>query len=128
MQNHGPDTMQELIVGRFYWVNIISSVDQTGLFSDAWQPARYTGRSGDSVGETWDFIGLRSEDGHHFVDVVEIGSEIERCSLEADAVYRCRLIQIVDRMNDLDRYAVTTSIGKALDVIGSHHGMPRKGA
>ncbi len=62
--------------GAFYWVNIIANDTQEGLFSDSWQPARYTGRAGDTVGDTWDFLGYYSATGHHDVEVVKVGPEI----------------------------------------------------
>jgi hypothetical protein len=52
--------------------------------------------------------------------------ERERKEPESDAAYRCRLIDAIDRMNDLDRYAVQTVISEGLDVIGSHVGISRK--
>lgn len=65
--------------GGFYWVRVASLAPVSpSRPAPSWQPARYTGRTADSVGETWDFIGLRSEDGHHFADVIEVGAEIVR--------------------------------------------------
>lgn len=69
-------TSTELRIGAFYWVNIIANDTQEGLFSDSWQPARYTGRAGDTVGDTWDFLGYYSATGHHDVEVVKVGPEI----------------------------------------------------
>lgn len=70
--------------GKFYWVLAkVSPADSTSgrpVDNDdvpTWQPARYTGKAADSVGETWDFIGYRSEDGHHFVEVIEVGKAVE---------------------------------------------------
>lgn len=70
----GDDTMQEriLAVGRYYWV-LVGRKDH----EPEWQPARFTGMSADSVGATWDFIGYHSTDGHHFVDVLQIGGQID---------------------------------------------------
>lgn len=45
---------------------------------------------------------------------------------EADRGYRIRLIDNVNRMNDLDRYAVATVTGDGLDEIGRHLKMPRR--
>ena len=45
--------------------------------------------------------------------------------LASDADYRCRLMDVIDRMNDLDRYAVMTATGAGLDEIGRHVGIPR---
>lgn len=67
--------MSELRKGAFYWARVRRA---EFLPESEWQPVRYTGRSAGSEGETWDFIGLRTEDGHHFADVVEIGAEIIR--------------------------------------------------
>lgn len=59
---------QNLIIGDYYWVLVKSSrTPQT------WQPARFTGVAGDSVGMTWDYIGFNSDVGHHFVEVIEVG-------------------------------------------------------
>lgn len=66
----------ELQKGAFYWVNIIANDTNEGLFSDSWQPARYTGRAGDSIGDTWDFLGRLSANGHHFIEVMKVGPEI----------------------------------------------------
>lgn len=85
---------KSLIKGRFYWVRVVSVGRPGRALAGSWQPARYTGKSADTIAverrtktritivavspETWDFIGQRSEDGHHFVDVVEVGDEIVR--------------------------------------------------
>jgi hypothetical protein len=60
-------------IGSFYWI-LVAPIDAVAQ----WQPARYTGLAGDSIGETWDYIGLLSADGHHHVDVFEVGEEICR--------------------------------------------------
>lgn len=67
--------MTELRKGAFYWARVRPNEH---LPESEWQPVRYTGRSAGSEGETWDFIGLRSEDGHHFADVIEVGDPIIR--------------------------------------------------
>jgi len=66
---------KDLERGKFYWV----LVDDSRQAGQEWQPARFTGRSGDGDARlTWDFVGLRSEDGHHFAEVIKIDSE---CSI-----------------------------------------------
>jgi hypothetical protein len=83
--------MSDLRKGAFYWARVRPNEH---LPESEWQPVRYTGKSADThareetrgdeiliVGystDTWDFIGLRSEDGHHFAEVVEVGEEIVR--------------------------------------------------
>lgn len=75
---------KKLVVGEFYW--IYASIQQTDSNpcttarvgevwnKPTWQPARFTGLSGDGDGrDTWDIMGLRSEDGHHFVKIENIG-------------------------------------------------------
>ena len=63
----------ELKVGRYYWVLVQSSKKEP-----EWQPARFTGVSGDSAGgTTWDFIGFNSDSGHHFVEVKQVGGQID---------------------------------------------------
>lgn len=62
---------RSLDVGKFYWVLVTASRKEP-----EWQPARFTGKSLDSVGMSWDFIGFLSADGHHFVEVLEVGKEI----------------------------------------------------
>ena len=76
----GEDMAQErtLTVGRYYWVAVKSSRKAA-----EWQPARFTGIAGDSVGPTWDFIGFNTDVGHHFVDVVDVGPEIQQPGLES---------------------------------------------
>ena len=67
--------MQTEKVGAYYWVRLERN-DQLGA---VWQPARFTGVSGDGDGKlTWDFIGLRAEDGHHFATVITVGAEVVR--------------------------------------------------
>lgn len=67
-----------LNVGSFYWVRTVAGDEREAIFPQTeWQPARYTGRAGDSIGETWDFVGRLSADGHHHVDVMQVGNEIE---------------------------------------------------
>jgi len=64
---------KDLEQGKFYWVNVRPNSRPDG----EWQPARFTGVSGDSdAAATWDFIGFASANGHHFVEVVEIGGRI----------------------------------------------------
>lgn len=59
-------------IGSYYWV-YAGAKDAP----KTWQPARFTGVSGDGDGrETWDFVGYRSEDGHHFVEVKDVGYEV----------------------------------------------------
>jgi len=71
--------MRELTIGAFYWVRLaIGDERNAEVPKTEWQPAKYTGRAADSVGDTWDFIGQRSDDGHHFVDVLEVGVPVER--------------------------------------------------
>lgn len=55
-------------IGKFYWVLVKSSRKEP-----EWQPARFTGKSLDSVGMSWDFVGFHSTDGHHFLEVEAIG-------------------------------------------------------
>ena len=62
----------ELTTGRYYWVLVQSSKKEP-----EWQPARFTGVSGDSAGATWDFIGFNSDSGHHFVEVKQVGGQID---------------------------------------------------
>lgn len=63
--------------GAFYWVRIVAGAEREAVIPDtSWQPARYTGRAGDTVGETWDFLGYYSATGHHDVDVIQVGAEI----------------------------------------------------
>lgn len=59
---------RSLIIGRYYWVAVKSSRKAA-----EWQPARFTGVAGDSIGPTWDFIGFNTDVGHHFVEVIEVG-------------------------------------------------------
>lgn len=44
---------------------------------------------------------------------------------ESDSAYRCRLLEAVELMNDLDRYAVSIATGEGLDEVGRHVKMPR---
>ena len=70
----GPDPtndIAQLKQGRFYWVLVRSSTKDP-----EWQPARFTGVAGQNSGAKWDVIGFNSYVGHHFVEVVEIGSEL----------------------------------------------------
>jgi hypothetical protein len=69
---------RDLIVGRYYWVLV-----QSSRKAPEWQPARFTGKSLDSVGLSWDFVGFNSADGHHFLEVIEIGEELRRGGLES---------------------------------------------
>lgn len=62
---------QSMDIGKYYWVLVTSSRK-----APEWQPARFTGIAGDSIGATWDFIGFNSDVGHHFVEVLKIGTEI----------------------------------------------------
>lgn len=69
--------MTALRTGAFYWIRTVADAEREAMMPETeWQPARYTGRAGDSVGDTWDFLGRASADGHHFVDVMEVGAEI----------------------------------------------------
>jgi hypothetical protein len=115
-----------LRAGAFYWVKIQSllGAGTMGFFSDDWQPARYTGRSGTTVGETWDVIGFESANSHHFVEVIEIGREV-RFEPESDRSYRARLTNKVLEMNDLDSCALPIARGHALDAIGRAVNLPR---
>lgn len=73
----GDDTARERIIryGGYYWLKVRS----LALRAQEWQPGRFTGMSLDSGGIlTWDYIGQRCDDGHHYVEVVEIGEEIVR--------------------------------------------------
>jgi len=64
--------MSEKKKGSYYWVFV--SVEGA---QPEWQPARFTGFSGDGDGvATWDFVGLRSEDGHHFAEVIDVLREV----------------------------------------------------
>lgn len=74
------ETMEErsLRTGAYYWVLVRSSRK-----ASEWQPARFTGKSLDSVGLSWDFVGFNSADGHHFLEVIEIGAELMRPGLES---------------------------------------------
>ena len=76
----GGDMAEEktLTVGSYYWVLL-----NLARRAPEWQPARFTGISADSVGATWDYIGFLSADGHHFVNVIEVGPEIKREGLES---------------------------------------------
>lgn len=73
MVDNGDNTASErtLRPGTYYWVLVSSSRK-----APEWQPARFTGKSLDSVGMSWDFIGFLSADGHHFVEVLKIGKEL----------------------------------------------------
>lgn len=83
----------ELQKGAFYWVRVVAGDERSAMIpATSWQPARYTGRSADTHAreetrgdqivlvayspDTWDFLGYYSADGHHHVDVVEVGAEI----------------------------------------------------
>ena len=57
--------------GRFYWVLVRSSTKDP-----EWQPARFTGLTGQSAGAKWDFIGFNSDVGHRFIEVVDVGPEL----------------------------------------------------
>jgi hypothetical protein len=59
----------QLNQGRFYWVLVRSSTKDP-----EWQPARFSGVAGHAA--KWDFIGFNGDVGHHFVEVVNIGSEL----------------------------------------------------
>jgi hypothetical protein len=61
----------QLNQGRFYWVLVRSSTKDP-----EWQPARFTGVAGHSANPKWDLIGFNGDVGHHFVEVVNIGSEL----------------------------------------------------
>lgn len=84
---------RDLTVGVFYWVRMVIGEERTAMIPHTvWAPARFTGFSADTharevlIGgtihaiayspETWDFVGFRSDDGHHFVDVMDVGPEI----------------------------------------------------
>lgn len=69
--NRMSEELPELLSGKFYWVLVKSS-----RALPEWQPARFTGVAGDSLGMTWDFIGFNSDVGHHFVEVVEVGKQL----------------------------------------------------
>lgn len=59
-----------------YWVRVRRSIV---IDRSRWEPARFTGFSGDSDGPaTWDFLGHASADGHHHIEVLEVGQEINR--------------------------------------------------
>lgn len=87
--------MIDLKKGSFYWVRMVIGDERKAVMPETvWAPARYTGKSADThmreetrgdyivaiaySPDTWDFIGFRSDDGHHFVDVMEIGEELVR--------------------------------------------------
>lgn len=69
-----------LKVGSFYWVRTVIGAEREAMMPETdWQPARYTGRTLEgNHHDTWDFIGFMSADGHHHVDVMEVGEEILR--------------------------------------------------
>ncbi len=91
--------MTDLKIGSFYWVRMVIGDERENVIPEThWMPARYTGKSGDSTHareetrgdqivlvayppDTWDFIGFRSDDGHHFVDVMQVGFEMLRPDL-----------------------------------------------
>ena len=76
-----------LRIGAFYWVRTVADAEREATMPQTeWQPARYTGQCGDaSAAHTWDFIGRASADGHHFVDVMQVGPEIVRDEPESDS-------------------------------------------
>jgi hypothetical protein len=63
--------------GRFYWVLVRSSTKDP-----EWQPARFTGAAGHSPAAKWDFIGFNRDVGHHFVEIADIGPELDEGPLE----------------------------------------------
>lgn len=66
-----------LTVGAYYWVLVKSSRK-----APEWQPARFTGVDCSGL-MTWDFVGFLSADGHHFVEVIDVGEQIKRGGLES---------------------------------------------
>lgn len=91
-----------LTPGCFYWVRMVIGDERANIIpKTTWMPAMYTGKSADTVAreetrgdevvlvayspDTWDFIGFRSDDGHHFVDVVQVGPQI--CLSDSDASF-----------------------------------------
>ena len=63
--------------GRFYWVLVRSSTKDP-----EWRPARFTGAAGHSPAAKWDFIGFNRDVGHHFVEIADIGPELDEGPLE----------------------------------------------
>jgi len=62
----------QLNQGRFYWDLVRSSTK-----CPEWHPARFNGVAGrHTSGAKWDFIGFNSDVGHHFVEVIDITSEL----------------------------------------------------
>lgn len=45
---------------------------------------------------------------------------------ESDAAYRCRILEKIDAMSDLDRYAAGVATGTGLDTIGQHVNVARR--
>lgn len=85
--------MTELQKGSFYWVRVIEGDERDAVIPlTSWQPARFTGKSADTHAreetrgdhvvmvayqpDTWDFLGYYSAEGHHHVDVIQVGPVI----------------------------------------------------
>lgn len=115
-----------LTSGAFYWVRMVEGDERNNIIPEtSWQPARYTGRAGDSVGDTWDFLGYYSATGHHDVNVMEIGAEIIQQPPETDSDLRERL-QDVDRLFEDHVNLAATAIGKELDTLAGYYGLTRR--
>lgn len=116
------DKILGLKPGSYYWARVRPS---EFLPESEWQPVRYTGRSMGMEGTTWDFIGLRSEDGHHFASVIQVGPEIVCEPLEPDDDLRKRLQEIYMR-EEHQAFAAVAS-GRELDTLAGFYGLTRRG-
>jgi hypothetical protein len=116
-----------LRAGAFYWVRVVADSEREAMTPETeWQPARYTGQCGDaSAAHTWDFIGRASADGHHFVDVMQVGPEIVREPPEPDSDLRERLQQEKLKIEHHDLAATNT--GADLDTLAGFYGLTRRG-
>ena len=69
----------QLNQGRFYWVLVRASTKDA-----EWQPARFSRLAGPAARPKWDFIGFNGDVGHHFVEIVEIGPELDEDPLKSE--------------------------------------------
>lgn len=132
----------ELQIGSFYWVRLVIGDERQNVIPEtSWQPARYTGRSADTHAreetrgneivvvayspETWDFIGYASADGHHHVDVMQVGAKIVQHPPETDSDFRERL-QDVDRLSEDHVNLAATATGKDLDTLAGFYDLTRR--
>lgn len=66
------DGVEDLVVGKFYWVMPVADPDKEAEWEDGLQPARFNGRNADGV-PLWNCLGI---DGNSDWPMRWVGAEI----------------------------------------------------